>query len=214
MNSRTATRDDREYWNQRYNEGSHEARNPDPFLLNTYGKFIAPIFPQGGHALDIAGGTGRHALWLASRGWKVTMVDVSDVGIDRAKRNWRQLGRSSKAAWARGHGIGSGDIEFVVTDLEDTSRKNIARRAYDLVLVFFYLQRSLFPALKSALRPGGLLVYKTYTLEHRKFGRGPTHPMYFLKSNELLHVFSSMQILHYHESVKDKGVAELVASNL
>jgi tellurite methyltransferase len=209
-----ATRNDRAYWNQRYSEGSHEARSPDPFLLNTYEEFIAPILSQGGHALDIAGGTGRHALWLASRGWKVTMVDVSDVGIDRAKRNWRQVGRSSKGAWARGQGSGSGDIEFVVTDLEDTNRKNIARRAYDLVLVFFYLQRSLFRALKSALRPGGLLVYKTYTLEHRKFGRGPTHPMYFLNSNELLHVFSSMQILHYHESAKDKGVAELVARHL
>ncbi|MBV9086870.1 MAG: class I SAM-dependent methyltransferase [Acidobacteriaceae bacterium] len=203
-----ATRNDRAYWNQRYAEGSHESRDPDPFLVKTYDEFIAPFFPSAGRALDIAGGTGRHSLWLASHGWSVTMVDVSDVGLGRAQRRWGQLkppGRNRPS---------SGQIEFVAADLEAPKSYKIARRAYDLVLVLFYLQRSLFPALKRALKPGGLLVYKTYTLEHRKFGRGPTHPMYFLEPNELLHAFSSLHILHYHESVKDKGVAEIVVRNL
>ena len=200
MKSKTPNRNDRAHWNQRYSEGSHEARKPDPFLVESYDEFIGTIFPEPGRALDIAGGTGRHTLWLASRGWKVTMLDVSDVGVERAKRDWE---RQKKAQ--------GGNVEFVVADLEN---HKIPRRAYDLVLVFFYLQCSLFPALKAALKPGGLLVYKTYTLEHRKFGRGPTHPMYFLKPNELLKAFSSMQILHYRESIKEKGVAELVARNL
>jgi SAM-dependent methyltransferase len=196
------TRNDRAYWNQRYSEGSHEARKPDPFLVESFDEFIDTIFPQPGRALDVAGGTGRHALWLAERGWQVTMTDVSDVGIERAKRDLIRQNRSD------------GDIDFVVADLENPKSYRVPHRAYDLVLVFFYLQRSLFPALKAALKHGGLLVYKTYTLEHRKFGRGPTHPMYFLKPNELLKAFSSIQVLHYHESIKEKGVAELVARNL
>jgi len=203
MKRQTSTRNDRAYWNQRYSEGSHEARDPDPFLIEVFDEFIAPIFPKGGRALDVAGGTGRHALWLAARGWKVTMVDVSEIGVERARRDWNRAKRSR-----------AGDIEFVAADLEKRDTYKIPRRAYDLVLVFFYLQRSLFPALKAALKPGGLLVYKTYTLEHRKFGRGPSHPMYFLKPNELLRAFSSLHVLHYHESVKDRGVAELVARNL
>src|SRR5581483_179489 len=156
-----------------------------------------------GRALDVAGGTGRHSLWLAERGWDVTMVDVSDVGVGRALHARNRLENSK-----------SGNIKFVTADLERADAYKIPRRAFDLVLVFIYLQRSLFPALKPALKPGGMLVYKTYTLEHRKFGRGPNNPMYFLKPNELLRAFASLQILHYHESIKDKGVAEMVARNL
>jgi tellurite methyltransferase len=78
-------------------------------------------------------------------------------------------------------------------------------------MVFFFLQRELFPALVSALKPGGHLIYKTYTTEQQRFSGGPTHPMFLLQPNELLHAFSSLRILHYHETVEEKGVAELVA---
>jgi tellurite methyltransferase len=207
---RLPARDDRAYWNQRYSERSHEAREPDPFLVEAFGEFVAPAFPDGGRALDVASGTGRHALWLASRGWDITLVDVSDVGLARAKAEWD---RTAKAP-GRGTLTTRRRIEFIAADLEGPKAFRPQRRSYDLVLVFFYLQRSLFPALKAALKPGGILIYKTYTLEHRKFGRGPTHPMYFLKPNELLGAFDSMHILHYRELSKDRGVAELVARNV
>lgn len=185
-------RDDRAYWDQRYREGAESWREPDPFLVEAYEECIHPLFPQPGRALDVAGGMGRHATWLAQRGWDVTLVDISKVGLERAAA----------------HKASKGSIELIAADLE---HYKLPLRQYDLVLVFFYLQRSLFPALKAALKPGGLLGYKTYTLGHRQYGRGPHHPMYFLKPNELLRAFSSMRILHYRETVKEKGVAELVA---
>lgn len=165
--------------------------------MTSYSEFIANSAP--GHALDIAGGAGRHALWLAERGWKVKLVDIAEVGIELAMKNSRAL--PSTAAF-----------EASVQDLQ--TDRNLGKRQYDLILVFFFLQRSLFPALISALKPGGLLIYKTYTVEQERFGSGPSHPMHLLKPNELLRAFASLRILHYHETIQKKGVAELVAQKL
>src|SRR4029077_8862277 len=100
---------------------------------------------------------------------------------------------------------------LVATEIVDLNRSHdLGREQFDLVLVFFYLQRALFPALISALRPGGFLIYKTYTTEQQKFAGGPSHPMFLLQPNELLHALQSLRILHYHETITEKGVAELV----
>ena len=64
---------DRERWNARYLEEA-ETPPPSPFLLALDG-----VLPRRGRALDVAGGSGRNALWLARRGLDVTLADVSDV---------------------------------------------------------------------------------------------------------------------------------------
>lgn len=188
--------DERAAWNRRYQQGSHAKREPDPFLLAAYDEFIAPEFPNGGRALDIAGGLGRNAFWLAERGWQVTLVDISEVGIAQAQAE--AIRRKVR-------------MEFVVADLQHYRPE---RHRYHLVVVFFYLERRLFPALQAALRPGGILVYRTYTELAHKLGRGPGHPMYFLKTNELLHAFPNLQVVHYRESIRERGIAELVARKL
>ena len=183
---------EKDIWNQKYSEGSHSSLEPDPLLVNAYTEFLQDSRP--GKALDVAGGVGRHSLWLAERGWQVKLVDVSEVGIELARQNARQRNAT---------------IETEVLDLN--SAPDLGREQHDLVVVFFYLQRELFPALIAALKPGGFLIYKTYSTEQRKFSGGPTHPLHLLEPNELLRAFSSLRVLHYHETVKDKGVAELVA---
>ena len=45
-----------------------------------------------------------------------------------------------------------------------------------------------------------------------KFACGPSHPMHLLEENELLHAFSGLTVLHYHETLRDRGAAELIAS--
>ncbi len=184
---------ERESWNRRYAEGEHMAFEPDPFLLTAYDEFICPLFPKAGLALDVAGGLGRHAIWLAELRWKVTVVDISEVAFEKAQRKAQERGV---------------DIDFLVRDLNTWSPD---RKKFDLVLVFFYLQRDLFPALEAALKPGGLLVCKTYTEEHKKYGRGPSHDEYYLQENELLRSFPSLRILYYRETIQEKGLAELVA---
>ena len=184
--------DERTQWDRRYREGSHGSLEPDPFLVESYSEFIEPLFPQGGNALDVAGGVGRHAIWLAQRGWRVTLADISEVGIAQAREN---------------AGAVANRIDFQVRDF---SKFVASAEQYDLILVFFYLERSIFPELVKALRPGGLLLYKTYSHLAPKFGRGPSHPMHLLEENELLHAFSALTVLHYHETVRDRGVGEFV----
>jgi tellurite methyltransferase len=207
--------DERALWNEKFRSGSHDSAEPDPFLVSAYREYVDPLLGAG-KALDLAGGTGRHAIFLAERGWNVTLLDVSDVGLDRAR------GEAAK----RGLSLESRN--------EDAAVASLGREQFDLILVFFFLQRELFPAIYSALKPSGLLIYKTYTVDHPRLsgGRGPQHPMHLLKTDELLQETlsfrapdvgernpyhhnaaeegSTMQVLFYRETVAERGVAELV----
>ena len=211
--------DERELWNEKFRSGSHGSAEPDPFLVSAYREYFEPLLGNvsGRRALDLAGGTGRHALFLAERGWNVTLLDVSEVGLERARAEAAKRGLSLELR------------------NEDAMVANLGCEQFDLILVFFFLQRELFPAIFDALKPDGLLIYKTYTVEHPRLsgGRGPQHPMHLLKTNELLQETLSfrapdggesnpyhhnaaeedwtMQVLFYRETVADKGVAELVA---
>jgi tellurite methyltransferase len=186
--------DEKSLWDKKYSEGSHGSLQPDPFLVTAYEEFLSAASP--GLALDVAGGVGRHAIWLAQRGWRVKLVDISEVGVKQAEENAKQTGTASS-------------IAIEVRDLN--SEQDMGREQYDLVVVFFFLQRELFPALAAAIKPGGLLIYKTYTSEQKNFAGGPSHPMFLLQPNELLHAFPSLRVLHYHETIQERGVAELVA---
>jgi len=72
---------DREAWDERY--GTEELiwkADPNRFLVEE----VATIEP--GRALDVACGEGRNAVWLASKGWRVTGVDFSRAGLAKAER--------------------------------------------------------------------------------------------------------------------------------
>ena len=186
--------DEKALWNKKYSEHSHSSLAPDPFLVNAYAELLDGVNPRS--ALDVAGGVGRHAIWLAQRGWRVNLLDVSDVGIKQAQENAQRTGTET----------------LVSTETRDlNTMQDFGREQYDLVIVFFFLLRELFPALAAAIKPGGFLIYKTYTSEQTHFIGGPSHPMFLLAPNELLRAFSSLRVLHYHETIQEKGVAELVA---
>jgi|1186.fasta_scaffold832215_1 tellurite methyltransferase len=183
----------RDAWNRRYLENPSLYFEPDQFLLKAYDQYIQPLFPKGGEALDVAGGLGRHAIWLAELRWKVTCVDISEVAFEKSQKKAEE--RDVK-------------IDFLVRDLNTWSPD---RKKYDLVLVFYYLQRDLLSYLEASLKPGGLLIYKTYTAEQLNYEEGPRNPQHLLKQNELLHAFPGLRTLFYRESVSEKAVAELVA---
>jgi tellurite methyltransferase len=190
--------DEKTLWNQKFSERSHTSLDPDPLLMSAYEEFLSGL--PAGSALDVAGGVGRHSIWLAQRGWRTKLLDISDVGVGLAERNAsRALGPIRK--------------EFLIhAEVADLNRvQDLGTEQFDLVLVFFYLQRELFPALISALKPGGILLYKTYTTDQQRFSGGPSNPAFLLKPTELLHAFQSLRVLHYHETTQNKGVAELVA---
>jgi 2-polyprenyl-3-methyl-5-hydroxy-6-metoxy-1,4-benzoquinol methylase len=186
--------DEKTLWDKKYGERSHSSLQPDPFLVAAYEEFLSGISP--GLALDVGGGVGRHSIWLAQRGWRVKLLDISQVGIKQAEENANRSGTASS-------------ISADICDLN--TMQDLGREQYDLIVVFFFLQRELFPALFDAIKPRGILIYKTYTTEQKNFPGGPSHPMFLLEPNELLHAFSSLRVLHYHETLHEKGVAELAA---
>src|SRR6478609_11314937 len=156
--------DEKASWNKKYSQGSHSSLEPDPFLVSAYEEFVADR--PAGSALDLAGGVGRHAIWLAQRGWRVKLLDISEVGIQQAEENANRTGTAES-------------ISKEIRDLNTMS--DLGREQYDLVVVFFFLQRELFPALLDATKPGGTLIYKTYTTEQKNFPGGPSHPMFLLE---------------------------------
>ena len=156
----------------------------------------AHILPRAGDALDVASGSGRNAFWLAARGLKTVAVDRSPESVAgiRATAAQRHL-----------------PIHTVVVDLE-IEGASLPVSAFDVVVVVHYLHRALFPALKDALRPGGLLVYETFTRAQALRGR-PTNPDFLLEPGELRTLVAPLDILFEREGdFEGKMLASVIAA--
>jgi len=152
------------------------------------------LLPRG-KALDIAMGHGRNAVYLAAQGFEVDGVDIAEDAVDAA------------LALAADQSV---TIHAQAGDLEKNYR--IAAHAYDLIICFNYLQRSLFPSIEAGLKLGGMVVYETFIVDQARFGR-PRNPDHLLKHNELLHRFRNLRVLRYHEGIMSdhKAVAGIIA---
>jgi dihydroneopterin aldolase len=146
-----------------------------------------------GKVLDVASGSGRHALFLASLGYQVEAVDRDEQALAQLSADARAQHLTS---------IGSR-----VLDLEQLSPRelNLGHEAYDAILVFFYLTRPLFPHLINALKPGGVLMYETFTIDNHLRHNHPKRQEFCLAPNELLRLTSGLRILHYDEGPHDGG---------
>jgi tellurite methyltransferase len=191
------TKNDRERWNKKYREAPAGTwKVPDPFLPWAFSKYISPMFPHCGSALDFAGGAGRHAIWLAEQGWEVTLIDISDAGVELARQSPAQVATR---------------VHFVVDDLTEFKA---SQTRFDLVMVFFYLDRSILSEIVKSLRPGGLLIYKTNAVTPAPQMGQSANPTYLLKAGELLQLLkpvAGMRVLHHREDTSQKPTAELVA---
>jgi len=173
-------------WDQRYRVGEQVFQTPAPLVV----EFARDLTP--GAALDLACGPGRNSLYLAKLGWRVTAVDGSAVAIDLLR-------------------AGSPDIDARVVDLE-AGEFEVAPAPFDLVLSCYYLQRSLIAQIKTALRPGGLLIMIVHLADADQPQGTPTRAY----PGELRAFFGDWRILHYREGEPGESghrhaVAELVA---
>jgi tellurite methyltransferase len=158
-----------------------------------------------GPALDLACGTGRHTLLLASRRQAVTAVDSSDVALgilgQRAQALHCEISRVKIFARRQG-------IQLWLADLEEI---DLPAQAFSLVICVNYLQRSLFRQMERALIPGGVLLVETYTVAQLDFAGGPRNPNYLLARGELRTAFPGLRSLFYRELRAGKGIASLIA---
>lgn len=190
-------------WDERYRGGHGDAAEPAEILRE-----CSPLLPRG-PALDLACGTGRNTLFLAADDHSVTAVDFSAVALAELEGRARAAGRIIESANSVSPPHGSrGHIRLVQADLE---RIALPESAFEIVLCFQYLQRSLFSGMMRTLRAGGVLLFETYTRAQLAFAGGPRNPAHLLEQGELRAAFPSLEILFYRELRAGKGIATLVA---
>ena len=110
---------------------------------------------------------------------------------------------------AEEHGV---KITIRQVDLEASGSNPLPEDTYGAILVFRYLHRPLIPAIKKALRAGGLLFYETFTAAQSRFGK-PSNPDFLLQEGELRKWFENWEIIHYFEGIKEnptRAVAQIV----
>jgi 2-polyprenyl-3-methyl-5-hydroxy-6-metoxy-1,4-benzoquinol methylase len=149
-------------------------------------------------ALDIACGSGRHAVFLAESGLQVRAVDKDCEAIKALRTTSKRRGLS---------------IAAEALDLE-ANGVDLGAEAYDAIVVVHYLHRPLFPALVRALRPGGLLLYETFTMKQAQRGK-PTNPAFLLRPGELPRLVRPLEVLRRREGdFEGRWVAAVAARKL
>ncbi|MBX2802527.1 MAG: methyltransferase domain-containing protein [Myxococcales bacterium] len=176
---------DREKWEARYRDGRGYGGAPDPFLDEVAARFL----PRTGRALDLAGGTGRHARWLAQRGLEVTLCDISPSALQTA------------ASWAQEEGLALHTSEL---DLDEAFPEG----PWDVVLVSFFLVRDLLPALVAQLSRGGVFVLVHPTRRNLERHAKPTE-RWLLEDGELDEGVPGLLTLHHEEGFREGGRHEV-----
>ncbi|GAB3136716.1 class I SAM-dependent methyltransferase [Micromonospora sonneratiae] len=131
------------YWEDRYRTHAAEhGRQPNPQLVAEV-RDLAP-----GTALDAGCGEGGEAIWLASRGWRVTAVDIATTALRRAREHAEALGPDV-----------ANRIDWVRADLTGWTPTG---EHFDLVTTHYVhpatSRDALFDRLAAAVTPGGTLL--------------------------------------------------------
>jgi tellurite methyltransferase len=180
------------HWDQKYQEEMASLTKPDPFFLSAYKEFVEDSFPNAGVVLDLAGGLGRHALWLASRGWRVNVVDISEVAISRLRQTALQF-----------------DLPLDLFAMAATEYQ-FEPAQFDLIVLFYHLDRALSEKIVSALKPGGVLICKT-SLRWDSPERWTPASSDPLRRKEILSLAPDLRVMYHQERpVLERGVVEFV----
>jgi SAM-dependent methyltransferase len=138
------------------------------------------LLPKTGLALDLACGLGGNTLFLAEKGLKVDSWDISSVAIEQLK-------------------INAGKVSLDIhAQQRDVIADPPAQAVYDVIVVSHFLVRDMAPVIVDALKSGGLLFYQTFC-RNKVNEIGPNNPDFLLDDNELLRMFSTLNVRVYRE---------------
>jgi len=138
---------------------------PSPWIVKH-----APLIRNNGRVLDLACGSGRHAIWLAKQGYRVDALD-----------------RDAKAL---ANMEGMDNINVLNVDIEAGDWPGSGQQ-YDGIIVSRYLYRPLLSRLDKMLKPDGILIYETFMIGNERYGK-PSNPDFLLLPNELLETYSPL----------------------
>jgi len=141
-------------WNARYDTEEYIfGVQPNDFLVQA-----SAFLPAGGHIVSLGEGEGRNGVWLAQQGFRVTGIDGSVVGLQKA----------TQLAASRGV-----TLETVVSDLAEVS---FPEGVDAFISIFCHLPSSLrhsvYRRALSALRPGGIVIIEAYSPDQLSYGTG------------------------------------------
>jgi SAM-dependent methyltransferase len=190
-------------WDERYAGAEFEwTTRPNQFVAAE----LAELPP--GRALDLAAGEGRNSVWLAERGWRVTAVDFSRVGLDKGR----------KLATARS--VDEARIEWILADLADYEPD---QGSFDLVLVAYFqvgaeLRAVVLACAAAALAPGGRLLVVGHDLTNLTEGvGGPQYPEVLYTPGSITAEVSGLRVLkadRVHRTVERDGASGIAIDTL
>lgn len=198
---------DRDKWDQKY-EGKQPlvVVKPDDWLRECVDQIALEVgnSDEAGRlnslkAVEFACGLGANSIWLAQHGWDVTAMDVSAVGLERAEQTARQVGA---------------DVNWIEADIEEVS---LANQQFELAVVFRFLDRDRLPQLiDSVVRPGGWLIYETFSTAQLE--RPDSHIRnadFTLREDELPLLYPQFDVLAHKQCVlADRSVMRFLARKM
>ena len=138
-----------------------------------------------GRVLDLACGSGRHAVWLAKQGFSVTAVDRDPEAIASLQR------------------LALPNLQAEPMDLEGDGWP-LEGRAFDAVVVTNYLWRPKWSNLMALLADGGVLIYETFSIDHATIGR-PSRGEFLLQRLELINLCSDCHVVAFEDGFDPQG---------
>jgi SAM-dependent methyltransferase len=148
---------------------------PSPWIVR-----FAPLVSSGAAVLDVACGHGRHSVFFAARGCRVTAIDRNAQALD---------------ALARQPGVVPLEADI------ETGPWPLPGQRFDAVVVTNYLYRPRLPEVIAAVAADGLLLYETFARGNEVYGR-PSNPGFLLAPGELLTVVGDrLKIVAFEQGV-------------
>ena len=174
-------KEDRERWNTRFSKRPMIQPNTPGFIEEQFEQFLP------GTVLDVASGDGAVTLYLASKGFTVTAIDISNVALERLAFFAQELNL---------------DVATHLTDFDQPATLTLLGTFDNIVITHFKPKSTYWPLFVSLLRPGGQLLISTFNLKHHRennFSR-----RFCLEENELVNVSDHLVMVH-HASVNRNG---------
>ena len=171
-------------WNSKHSDriDSYNELVPNNRLKNL------SAYLNGGSAIDLACGLGDNSFFLAESGYDVQALDISDIAVNYVKE------QASKR---------QATVHPQLCDLTEWNKLNIKENSIDLLVITYYLDRQLFPYVKSIIKEKGYFFMETFYLSPDTKERTKVSDKYKLQPNELLSLFGEWQILFYEENEQE-----------